>query len=321
MKRLGLIGVGGWGRRYIDTVARRTDCRIVCFARARAGGGHGGDDLQLPGAERKSAWQELVTLGQRGELDGIVCATTPDNQAQVAAAAASAGVPCLVEKPLGLTAAEAAQPLRALQASSRHAPVVVNHIHLWSPAYRELARRARDSGSPVLTIESEGGGPGPFRGWSSLHDYGPHDLSMALALVGVEAPFSLQSVRREVPADPRGEVHLVRYRLGAAAVSMRVGNGFAVKARRFSVTLGGGDRLTYDDLQPHPGKLSAGETVIPVAAAMPLDEVLTDFLGLIGRFQTGTLDPAETAASLALARRVGAILQEIATAAPPTLSS
>jgi predicted dehydrogenase len=311
--RLGLVGVGAWGRRYLDTVARRQDCLIAAFAR-----GSGRTDFSLPGAEGCASWRQVLERAQAGALAGIIVATTPDSQAEIAAAAISAGVPSLVEKPLGMSRSAAAGVLAVLRAAPRKPPIVVNHVHLWSPAYRALQAAVLASGGAdeVTAIEGEGCSRGPLRSWSSLNDYGPHDLAMCLGLMGTEARFVLREARRiPSPDEPGGELFLARFGLGEAEVQLRLGNGAPAKRRRLAVTLRGGRVLTYDDLLPHPHKLLDAGTPVPVSTAMPLDVVLTDFLGQTTSWAAGTFPEATAVASLELCDRVAMMVDAIAGAA------
>ena len=176
MKRLGLIGLGAWGQRYLETVRRREDCSITTLARASEG----------------TTWREVLELARSGRLDGVIVATTPDSQVQIAKATLSAGIPALVEKPLGLSRAVAESVLRGMPDPSP--PLIVDYIHLYAPAYRRL--KALVDGSAVVGITSEGENRGPFRGWSPLYDYGSHDAALCLDLLGVDSPFHLRHVRR-----------------------------------------------------------------------------------------------------------------------------
>ena len=182
VKRLGLIGVGAWGRRYLETIARRQDCQVVAFARHTPGGG-----FSLAGAVPCESWRDLLGRAQDRALDGLVVATTPENQAEVAGAALAAGVPSLIEKPLGLSGAAAQDLCTALSRLPRKPPILINYVHLWAPSYRALrglVREAQARGGKVTAIEAEGCSRGPFRGWSSLFDYGPHDLALLSGSAG-----------------------------------------------------------------------------------------------------------------------------------------
>jgi predicted dehydrogenase len=254
-------------------------------------------------------------MGHSGALDGVVVATTPDHQAEVVRAVAIAPVPLLVEKPLGLSAAVVTRLLDDLRRSGRPAPVVVNFVHLWAPAFRALKGIIAGAREGVQSIVSEGWSNGPFRAWSPLHDYGPHDVAMCLDLLGIPGSVAVRSARRLPPHDPAGALFEAQLVMGETPVRITVGNGGATKRRSCAVTLRSDRTLVYDDSQPHPLKLLDDGQPVPVDQTMPLDAVLTDFLGRIDLWREDRLTPDAATASVALAAKVAAILDGIAAAA------
>jgi predicted dehydrogenase len=309
MIRLGLVGVGRWGRRYIETIGRRTDCRVVAIAR------HSRDEIDppLPGARRHQTWNDLVQDVTRGELDGVIVATEPCNQAEIAAACVANGAPALVEKPLGLKAEEVEAILRSARARGSNPPLMVDFIHLWAPAYQELkARVASDSKDAISHIESRGENRGPLRGWSAVHDYGVHDVAMCLDLLGRRAAFRIDDTRwkKRVPATGAGllETDLA---LDGVTVSMRVGNEAETKARRFTVSMRSGRTLVYDDLQPVERKLTDGGEPVAIGSVSPLDLVLTHFCGQIETWRRRELSTDAALEWLELSAAVSRILDAI----------
>ena len=307
MKRLGLIGVGAWGRRYIDRIGARSDCRIAAVARASAA-----QPDTVAGAAACESWQALVAKAATGELDGVIAATMPLHQAEVAAACATQGVPLLVEKPLGLSLADVERVRACFESAARKAPLVVDYIHLWSAPFVALKARVAvaGGGQSVIAITTEGFNRGPMRAFPSLYDYGPHDLAMALSLLGTDVAFHLHDVERTSAGG--GDLYEARFDLGHVPVRMCVGNGADHKARRFAVALRGGRTLLYDDLKPHPQKLCEDEVPVAVDADGPLDAVLSDFLGQIAAWQGGQSTVDRSRSALALSARIHAILDELA---------
>ena len=170
MTRLGLIGLGSFGRRYQRTIAGRSDCRIDAFV-TRTG------VASVPSASRCETWHALLDRVTRGDLDAVIAATTPSNQAEIAAAAATQGVPLLVEKPLGVIRSGAEMVRQCFDASVHKAPIVVDYVHLFAPAYRALkglVDSASGGAASVSAIESNGSNQGalsqlvsPARLWSA----------------------------------------------------------------------------------------------------------------------------------------------------------
>ena len=133
MIRFGLVGVGSWAQRYVATVLRRDDCRIDSFARSSRA-----NDVTIAGATRVDGWPTLFERARGGDLDALIVATTPENQAEIANAAVRAGVPAVVEKPLGLSRAAAEGVLEGVRGSKNAPPLVVNYVQLYTPAHRRL---------------------------------------------------------------------------------------------------------------------------------------------------------------------------------------
>jgi predicted dehydrogenase len=308
MKRLGLIGLGAWGKRYVQTIGRRTDCQVVAFARASASGGE-----DIPNAQRFSSWRALVQAGAHDlPLDGVIVATTPDNQVEVALSAVAWGIPALVEKPLGISRGGAQSVLDAMRACAAPPPVMVDYIHLCAPGYQRLRSLAQSAGRPVVAIEAEGFNKGPFREWSALHDYASHDLAMCLDLLGRDVPFVLHEGRRISPVDAKGALHEFRFDLGAARVVMRSGNGAETKARRLAVHFDDGRELVYDDLLPHPDKLHDSGQAVPVDETLPLELVLTQFFAQCDEWRNGTLAPEAAMETVRSSTRIAELLDALA---------
>jgi predicted dehydrogenase len=306
MFRLGLVGVGAWGMRCAATIERRGDARIVLYARAS-----GADDVAIHGATRAENWQSLVHRAREGEVDALVVATVPEHQAEVARAAILAGIPAVVEKPLGLSHAAAERVLEAVRSSENPPPLVVNYVQLYAPGHRALRRLVRDAGVPVVSIATEGTSRGPFRSFSSLYDYGPHDISLCLDLLGAASPFRLARVERRAGADA-GEIFDVELSLGSTSVSLRVGNGATTKTRRFTATLAGGRTLASEPLAPPERLLVDGGAPVRVAEALPLDVMFSEFLERVARFRSGERNREDELRSAEFSARVNEILEAIA---------
>ena len=131
--RLGLVGAGRWGRNYLRTVARRDDAFVAAVASRNP------DTARLIDARCRAYtdWQALL----EEKLDGVIIATTPATHLAIARRFGERGVAVLVEKPLCLDLGEAMAFRKA--AEQYRAPVLVDHLHLFSPAYRLLKQLSR----------------------------------------------------------------------------------------------------------------------------------------------------------------------------------
>jgi predicted dehydrogenase len=276
--RLGLVGLGRWGRRYADTIARLPGVRLATVATSRA------PDPPLPPDTRVvRSWPELLAVGgpEGGPahgcgLDGVVLAVPPQHHRAIALACLARGLPVLVEKPMATTIDDATAIAEAARRSG--VPVLVDHTQLFTPAFERLQQLA---GPGPLRIRGEGGGHGPFgRAVDPLWDWGPHDVALALTLAGA-TPTAVQAHRHAVTADGGVLTDLVlRFERGDVAW-LTVGNAMADKRRYLRVD-DGQQVLVVDGLSPHPltRDTGTGPAVVDVAASRPLDRVVEQFAAL-----------------------------------------
>lgn len=160
--RLGLIGAGPWGRKIAATIRALPDA-------------------VLAGVAGRADWRALIA---DPGVAGIVVATPPATHAAIARAVLAARKAVFIEKPLALAVADA----EAILAAARKAgvAVLVDHVHLFHPAYAELKRQLAAE-APIHVIRARGGRRGPFRADAPvLWDWGPHDVAYALDLLGPE---------------------------------------------------------------------------------------------------------------------------------------
>lgn len=146
-----LIGSGKWGRNYISTL-------------------YGFKNVNLIIANRNN-WQTLIDQ----KPNGVIISTLPDSHIEIAEFALERNIPTMIEKPLALTLKEC-QKLEKFAA-----PILVNHIHLFSNTYQYIKKQINIE--TIYKITSTGINKGPIRNYSSLLDYGPHDLSMILDIL------------------------------------------------------------------------------------------------------------------------------------------
>lgn len=144
---LGLIGLGKQGRRYLEPKNAGDSIRFVMQR---------GDDF---GA--------FLT-----NLDGVIIATPAETHAELAIRCLRAGKPVLVEKPLATTWRDCAEVIDLAQ--ERGLPLLVGHTHLFSEAF---------AGWPAQPEEVYATFTGQC-GASSLLDWGPHVVAMALHVLG-----------------------------------------------------------------------------------------------------------------------------------------
>lgn len=287
---IGLIGAGRWGQVYLRTLALLQErCRLthVATSRPEAVSRYPQPVTVMPD------WRALI----RAECDAVIIATPPAVHAEMVEACLEARKPCIVEKPFCLDPDTAERLSRRIDASG--VPVLVDHTHLFHPAYEALKRALERSREPIRTIVSEGMGFGPFRsGVPALWDWGPHDVSLCLDLMG-RRPEHVEALGG--PEGPDGQPEMVSARLDfpdGSCAWLQVGRLSPQKRRTLAVTTGT-HSYRLDELSPDPLKAtrlpqpdgtdpSAGTLkweVVPVASSvLPLTAMLTYFLeGLSGK--------------------------------------
>jgi predicted dehydrogenase len=177
------VGAGAWGQHVVRALAATPGARLrwVCDRNpehlARLAG-------MYPGVRLTPHFDDLIA---DGEVDALVVAADPRNHHPLARRALQSARHVLVEKPLALSARDAADLCTLAERAQR--TLMVGHLLLYDPAVA-LARQAIDSGElgDVLTLHSQRTNLGTVRrdenAWWSL---APHDVAIALHLIG-ESP-------------------------------------------------------------------------------------------------------------------------------------
>lgn len=305
--RLGLVGVGRWGRNYVRTLASGA----VPGASLAAIASRNPETASLApeGVSLVPDWRSLLDAG----LDGLIIATPPATHLElIEAVAVDAALPILVEKPIIGHQDDCDAAARLLDAAT--APVMVGNTHVFSEPFQALrARRADRPGADPMRIEASAGGPGPFRpDVPVLWDWGAHDFAMLLALA--PGDWTPVAATRRSRARPEGLEETIAVRLAGPAgaeAQLRLSN--AVEKHRYFSVSQAGETLTYRDAGParltardaHPGADPA-ETVLMAEATPPLTSVCAAFAQLV-RGAPSALARESVALALAAARLMRAI--------------
>lgn len=130
MLKLGIAGLGRWGRVLVDSVQGRSD--KVRFVAGSTGTRAKAEDYCRQQGIRLH--DDLTALLADGEVEAVVLATPHSQHAAQMAQVAATGRPVFVEKPMTLTLDEA----RAATAACAGIVLALGHNRRFMPAYREL---------------------------------------------------------------------------------------------------------------------------------------------------------------------------------------
>lgn len=211
MKDIVLIGSGKWGMNYIKTLASF--------------------DVSIKVANR-SNWKDLID----SMPDGVIIATPPDSHIEIASYALSRNIPTMIEKPLALSLEQVEQ------LKQYAAPILVDYIHLFTEGYENLYQVV--DASKITFIKTNGYGNSPQRNYSSLWDYGPHDLAMILYLSKSFPKAAIASKRKT----SSGELYTIVLKFDGFNSITTIGNGGDTKTRNIEVLFNGLE-INYDDLE------------------------------------------------------------------------
>lgn len=279
---LGLIGAGPWGKVYIKTIASLEGVRLAHLV----SGSPDSKSLVDPDCKFSTDWRELIS---DETIVGVIIATPPQTHAEIACAGLDAGKAVLVEKPMTLDVGEA-EAIRT-RAAANNAVVMVEHTHLFRPAYREIKQRSATLG-PVRGLWSSVGDWGPYRSnIPVLWDWGSHEVALALGLME-RTPESVEAhvLERRAMEDGVGENTHLRLTFSENAVAdISIGN-LTDRHRRFAVFF---DDLVlaYDDASPaqiieYPAQPNVGEPqgegrAVSVGMEMPVSIAVREFTDVI----------------------------------------
>lgn len=215
--RLLLIGAGQWGKNYVSTIAKYFP------------------DIELQIGNRDT-WQHLIDA----KPDGVIVATPPGSHIEIAERSLQSDIPTMIEKPLALSYQE------ACKLQQYKAPILVNHIHLFACPYQWLREMIVIDKCRLNKIVSLGFNKGPVREYSSLWDYGCHDLAMILDLIK-EYPSQITATETQTET---GSLFNIKLKFKDCETESLVGNGGQKSVRKLKINYNG-VQLTYDD-KLHP---------------------------------------------------------------------
>ncbi|QGF23650.1 Gfo/Idh/MocA family protein [Raineyella fluvialis] len=198
---------------------------------------------------------DLEAMLQLPDLDLIVLSTPTGLHHDHALQVIAAGLPVVVEKPLGIDVAEVREVVEA--ADDADVPLTVFLQRRWDPSHL-AARHLVETGAlgDVWRLEYrwERWRPEPLHRWredtptamggGQLLDLGPHMLDLAVQLFGpVGSVYAELSSRRQVSDD---DTHLVLHHVGGQVSHLDIGSLVAAPGPRLRI-VGSEGTYVYDD--------------------------------------------------------------------------
>jgi predicted dehydrogenase len=188
--RIGVVGVGRFGRLHARTLYGLADAELVALV-IRDPAAQEAIRSELPGVP---IWSSLDAALAEAGAEAWVIATQTDSHIDLAEQVLKAGAAALVEKPLGVSVAEAERLAPLIAPDSQN--FMLGHILLFAPEFRRLLRESAARGG-LAYVSAERHRPTGvyelFNGESPMRLVMVHDLYMALALAGGADPERAQA--------------------------------------------------------------------------------------------------------------------------------
>ena len=184
-----MIGAGAWGKNHVRTLAALTETELAAVC-------------DLDPAVREQVQRQhpgvFVTDSPAALLErveAVVVASTARTHAALGRAAVDAGIPALIEKPFALTVADAESLAEA--AAARGVPILAGHLLEYHPVVERLRALVTEGALGTLYyLYSQRVNLGQVRpDENALWSFGPHDISVALFLLG-DCPRSVTALGR-----------------------------------------------------------------------------------------------------------------------------
>src|SRR6266542_452361 len=183
MKKIGLIGLGKQGRRFvfnINLLHEKAQIVGVC-ARNESSYNNLKEKPNNPHVFYDNAY-DLIN----SDVEVVICVAGPKIQKDIAIYALDCGKNLILEKPLALNYQDALEIQKAAERMKKN--VIVNFPDLFQPQYQNCKEFAKFS-SATKFIKIEHGGNGPEReDYSPLFDWLSHSVALAIDYNNNEMP-------------------------------------------------------------------------------------------------------------------------------------
>jgi len=178
--KIGVVGAGTWGKNHVRTVAGLAEGELTAVCDT---------DAKVRERVARQYPSALVTADLSALLqavDAVIVASPAATHATVARQAIEAGKPVLVEKPFALSGRDAEAVAKL--AEQRRLPVLAGHLLVYHPAVEKLRELIQQGElGKLFYLYGLRVNLGQVRkDENALWSFGPHDVSVALYLLGEE---------------------------------------------------------------------------------------------------------------------------------------
>ena len=241
--KVGVIGSGAWGRNHVRTVAGLADAELaaVCDTDPKTR-----EKLarQYPGT---TVTGDLADLLER--VDAAIVASPAGTHAAVARRCIEAGKPCLVEKPFALNVKDA-EAVAALSAA-RKVPVLAGHLLVFHAAVERLRTLVQGGElGKLFYLYGLRVNLGQVRqDENALWSFGPHDVSVALHLLG-EAPVKVAAQGRSYLQPKIEDVVFLTMEFASGVLGHVQLSWLDPHKERKLTVVGAKKMVVFDDMEP-----------------------------------------------------------------------
>lgn len=231
MYNLGIIGLGNFGQKYVETIQQDfPDVNLVAACRQE-------NDRPNWLPESCKFYTNYKDL-YNDNLSGVIVATNPSTSSLIVQDLLSNNIPVLAEKPICMDL----QSWELIELAAKNTPLLVNYIHLFSPAFTSLQNYIKNKN--IISVITNGYNNGPVREFSSLFDYASHDISMILDI----AKSYPKDIRCSKTITDNGELFEIMLVFDGFSSYSKVGNGAKDKQRNIRINMDlYRETITYDD--------------------------------------------------------------------------
>ena len=225
---IAVVGAGPWGRTVATAISVTRGVSLAALVSSDR-------DVRMPVTSPVPVYRTWREAVEGTDVSVFVLAVPPMYQPKIARELIENGLPVMLEKPMATTVADAKSIRRG--AETHGFTGLVNHLHLYAPAFRTLLARVADEPGE-RHIRTTAGARGPYRaGWTPLWDWAGHDFAMALSVVE-SAPVLISVVAGESLSEDGKYYRNYRIELefgDGSRGEMHIGNAFDRKVREFHV--------------------------------------------------------------------------------------